>query len=291
MNSCLFKGVCTALVTPFLHDEINYPMLDQLVQRQIDAKIEAVVVSGTTGESAVLSDVEKLSLIQRAKEYASGRCKIIAGTGSNNTAHAVALSKAAEQAGADGLLVVSPYYNKTTADGLVKHYQMIAEAVQIPVIIYNVPSRTGMDIPVSVYQGLSKIPNIVGVKEANPDIRKMLTIRSECSKDFCIWSGNDELTIPAVSLGGMGVISVVSNLFPEIMQAMTLAALDGDFDTAAELQIKLVPLIRVLFSQVNPIPVKAAMALLGFDCGGCRMPLIPANPTLIEELKSALRTI
>lgn len=291
MKQKLFKGVCTALVTPFLRDEINYPLLDQLIQRQIDAKIEAVVISGTTGESAVLSDLEKLRMIQRAKAYSANRCKIIAGTGSNSTTHAIALSQAAEQAGADGLLIVSPYYNKTTPAGLVKHFSMIAEAVTIPIIIYNVPSRTGLDIPVSVCQELSQIPNIIGIKEANPDVKKALQIAKDCPNDFSVWSGNDETTVPMISIGGCGVISVVSNLFPEIVQAMALAALDGDFDTASALQIKLLPLIQVLFSQVNPIPVKAAMSLLGLDCGECRMPLMPPDKTLLEALKPALSAV
>ena len=184
MKNPQFTGVCTALVTPFLDGKVNYPMLDMLLRRQMDAGISAVVVAGTTGEAPTLSDDEKRELIQRAKDYAGDACVIIAGTGSNSTEHAIALSKDAEDAGADGLLVVSPYYNKTTPDGLVAHYTAIAHSVSIPVILYNVPSRTGVDIPVSVYRRLSAIPNIVGVKEAASDITKITRIRKECPKDF-----------------------------------------------------------------------------------------------------------
>ena len=177
MKKILFQGVCTALVTPFLNGSVNYPMLQQLIRHQTDAGIRAIVICGTTGESPTLSDGEKLELFRRAKEYADGRCLIIAGTGSNNTEHAVALSQAAENVGADALLVVSPYYNKATPDGLVTHYSAIASAVHIPIILYNVPSRTGVDIPLSVYQALSHLPNIAGVKEASPDISEARSTR------------------------------------------------------------------------------------------------------------------
>ena len=181
MNNVLFTGACTALVTPFLGSEVNYPMLEQLLKRQMEAGIQTVVVCGTTGESATLSDSEKIEIFRRSKKYVGDRCRILAGTGSNNTEHAVQLSKAAEQAGADGLLVVSPYYNKATAEGLVTHYSAIAASVHIPVIIYNVPSRTGLDIPVNVYQCLSQIPNIAGVKEASSDITKITKIKTQGS--------------------------------------------------------------------------------------------------------------
>lgn len=273
MRQPYFTGVCTALVTPFLNGHINYPMVDVLIRRQRDAGISAVVLSGTTGESATLSDGEKLELFQRGKASAGDNMLVIAGTGSNNTEHAVALSKAAQEAGADALLVVSPYYNKANSEGLVAHYLAIAHAVKIPVIIYNVPSRTGVDIPVSVYQTLSRIPNIVGVKEASVSMEKILQIFAECSPEFTVWSGNDDLTVPILSLGGKGVISVVSNVLPTEVNAMTRSALDGDFDTAASIQCKLYPLTRFLFSDVNPIPVKAAMQHIGYDCGDCRLPL------------------
>lgn len=289
MKNPLFTGACTALVTPFLNGAVNYPMLERLIARQLEAGIRAIVICGTTGESATLSDGEKLELIARAKGFAGKDCLIIAGTGSNATEHTVQLSKAAEDAGADALLLVSPYYNKATPEGLVRHYSTVAFSVKLPVLLYNVPSRTGVDIPVAVYKQLSSLSNIIGVKEASTDLGKILAIRAECPEDFYIWSGNDDLTVPISSLGGKGVISVLSNLYPELTQAMAEAALDGDFDTAAELQIRFQPLIRALFSQVNPIPVKAALGLLGFDCGSCRLPLTPATPKLLQTLEEALR--
>ena len=198
---------------------------------------------------------------------------IIAGTGSNSTAHAVSLSIAAEAAGADALLIVSPYYNKATPSGLVAHYTAIAESVSIPMILYNVPSRTGLDMPVSVYRKLSRIPKIAGVKEASVDVSKVTKTINECDKGFCIWSGNDDLAVPVISVGGQGLISVMSNICPVETNAMVEAALDGDFDTAASLHAQLQPLCELLFCEVNPIPVKAAMQYIGYDCGECRLPL------------------
>ena len=287
MKTTLFAGVCTALVTPFLGESINFPMLRVLLQRQIDAGIDAVVLAGTTGESATLSDEEKIKLFQVAKKFVGDSMKVIAGTGSNNTQHAIELSVAAEKAGADGLLIVSPYYNKATSDGLIAHYRAIAHSVNIPIILYNVPSRTGVDMPVSVYQHLSATANIIGVKEASTDIGKILRIRAQCPADFSIWSGNDNLTVPILSLGGKGVISVISNLFPEQMNLMTYAALDGDFDTASALQCHLLPWTDFLGCEVNPIPIKAAMAKFGFDCGPGRLPLTPlseSNQTVLAAL-------
>ena len=288
MNHVLFTGVCTALVTPFLGGEVNYPMMEQLLKKQIEAGIRAVVICGTTGESPTLSDVEKLELFRRAKKYVGDRCLILAGTGSNNTEHSVHLSKAAEQAGVDGLLVVSPYYNKATPEGLVTHYSTIAAAVHIPVIIYNVPSRTGLDIPVGVYQCLAQIPNIAGVKEAATDISKIPKIRAACPDRFAVWSGNDDQAAAVIALGGSGVISVLSNLLPEKTKALADSALDGDFDTAADLQLRLLPLIELLFSDLNPIPVKAAMKIIGYDCGDCRLPLTTASPETVKKLKKLL---
>lgn len=288
MKNPLFTGACTALVTPFLNGKVNYPLLEILLKRQMDAGIQAVVLCGTTGESPTLSDEEKLEIFRRAKAYVGNRCLIIAGTGSNCTEHAVSLSRAAEESGADALLVVSPYYNKATPGGLVTHYSAIADAVHIPVILYNVPSRTGVDIPVSIYRELSQIPNITGVKEASGDIVKIARIRTACSPDFAIWSGNDDQTVAVMSLGGMGIISVLSNVLPVETQAMAQAALAGDFDTASTLQCRLLPLIEALFSEVNPIPVKAAMNLIGYDCGQCRLPLTPAGEKTLASLKKLL---
>lgn len=288
MKHTLFTGACTALVTPFLGSKVNYPMLEQLLKRQLDAGIEAVVICGTTGEAPTLSDTEKLELFRRSKKYVGDRCKILAGTGSNCTEHAVALSKAAEELGVDGLLVVTPYYNKATPEGLVTHYSAIAGAVHIPVIAYNVPSRTGVDIPVSVYKCLSMIPNMAGVKEASTDITKIAKIKAACPENFAVWSGNDDQAVAVMALGGMGIISVLSNVAPVTTQAMAKAALDGDFDTAADLQVKLLPLIEMLFCEVNPIPVKAAMKLIGYDCGDCRLPLTPMTQENLKKLKNVL---
>ena len=288
MNHPFFTGVCTALVTPFLKDSVNYPMLEQLLRRQYDAGIRAVVICGTTGESATLTDEEKLTMFRYAKKSMPEDLRIIAGTGSNSTVHAIALSQAAQEAGADALLVVSPYYNKATPEGLYLHYAAIASSVQIPVILYNVPSRTGVDIPVEVYRRLSQIPNIAGVKEASSDIRKLARIRSQCPDHFTVWCGNDDLAVAAMALGAKGLISVVSNIEPEITGSMIGAALDGDFDTATALQLSLLPLIDALFQEVNPIPVKAAMAMIGFDCGSCRMPLCSPSEETSALLKDLL---
>ena len=288
MKNVLFTGACTALVTPFLGSQVNYPMMEQLLKRQIDAGIQAVVICGTTGESPTLSDTEKLELFHRAKKYAGDRCLIIAGTGSNHTEHAIQLSKAAEETGVDGLLVVSPYYNKATPEGLITHYSAIASSVHIPLIAYNVPSRTGVDIPICVYQCLAQLPNFAGVKEASTDISKIARIRSACPDHFAVWSGNDDQAAAVMALGGSGVISVLSNLLPTETQALAKAALDGDFDTASDLQVRLLPLIELLFSEVNPIPVKAAMKIIGYDCGECRLPLTPASQTTVKNLKKLL---
>lgn len=289
MSKPLFSGVCTAMVTPFLDGKVNYPMIEQLLHRQIECGIPAVVIAGTTGESPTLSDEEKLTLFRKSKDYAGKDCLVIAGTGSNDTAHSIALSVAAEEAGADALLVVSPYYNKATPDGIFLHYLSICQAVSIPVIVYNVPGRTGLDIPVCVYKRLAEIPNIAGVKEASSDITKIAKIRNACGSNFSIWSGNDDQTVPVLSMGGRGVISVLSNVKPFETQVMCDAALNGDFDTAADFQCRLLPLIDSLFSEVNPIPVKAAMKEIGFDCGGCRLPLCGMSQLNLEKLRRQLQ--
>ncbi len=286
MKNILFKGLCTALVTPFIGDQINYPMLEILIRRQIQAGVQAIVLAGTTGESPTLSDEEKLELFRRGVRIADGKCKIIAGTGSNNTSHAVELSQKAEALGVDGLLVVTPYYNKTTPSGLVKHYREIAQAVTIPVIAYNVPSRTGVNISSDVCAELAKIPNIAGIKEASGDLSKILRIMEENGNNLPVWSGNDDQTVPIMSIGGQGVISVASNVAPLHMNAMVTAALNGDYDLAGLLQRKLQPLCSLMFCQVNPIPVKAAMKVIGYDAGPCRMPLDGLTAENQEKVES-----
>ena len=289
MKQTLFSGACTALVTPFLGDQINYPMLEQLLRRQMESGIHAVVLCGTTGEAPTLSDAEKIEIFRRGKSFTGDGCTIIAGTGSNCTAHAVALSIAAEEAGADALLVVSPYYNKATPEGLYAHYEAIARSVHIPIILYNVPSRTGVDIPVEVYRRLSRIPNIAGVKEASTNITKITKILAACGPQFSVWSGNDDLTLPVIALGGKGVISVTANVAPVQVQALASAALDGDLDTAASLQMRLQALNELMFCAVNPIPVKAAMGLIGYDCGKCRLPLTELPEEYTEKLERLLQ--
>ena len=285
----LFTGVCTALVTPFAANEINYPLLEQLLQYQIDAGIPAVVLCGTTGEGATLDDLDKLEIFQRSKEFAGDRLKIICGTGSNNTQHVIRLSQAAQDAGADGLLVVAPYYNKGNFEGQLMHYRSIAQSVDIPVILYNVPSRTGVDLSTKLYQQLSQVPNIIGVKEACSDITKISRIISACGSDFSVWSGNDDMAVAAMALGAKGVISVVSNVLPEETVKMSTAALEGDYCDAAKRQQALIPLIDALFREVNPIPIKAAMKLIGFDCGPCRLPLGPVSAETLQLLQALLQ--
>ena len=284
MKNPFFTGACTALVTPFNEGKINYAMVETLLNRQIEAGIEAVVMAGTTGEAPTLSDAEKLELFRFSKRICEGQCKVIAGTGSNSTAHTIALSRAAADVGADGLLLVTPYYNKATPDGLTAHYIAAASAVEIPVILYNVPGRTGLDIPLSVYERLAKVPNIVGVKEACTDVAKITRLRNICP-DLTIWTGCDELITPVMALGASGVISVVSNILPVETQALSRAALAGDFDTAADLQCRLQPLIDLLFCEVSPVPVKAALEILGYDCGLCRMPLGRLSEINLKKLQ------
>ena len=281
----LFQGACTALVTPFRLDFVHTEAYDQLLDRQMKAGIAALVVCGTTGESATMSDTERLDLIGHTVDYVRGRCKVIAGTGSNHTAHAVTLSKEAEKLGADGLLLVSPYYNKATEAGLIAHYTAIADQVHIPCIAYNVPSRTGVDIPVSVYRALAAHPNFCGVKEAGGDVGKIARIRQACGPEFFIWSGNDDQTVPVMALGGLGVISVLSNLYPETVVRLTGLCLAGRYREAANLQAALMPIIDALFCEVNHIPVKAALRLAGLDVGHCRLPLTDPTPEHLELLR------
>ena len=271
MKRRIFTGLCTALVTPFSEHGIDFSRLEQLIEGQIAAGTEAIVLAGTTGESPTLTHDEKLELFREGIRMAAGRCKSIAGTGSNSTKAAMDLSREAEDCGVDGLLVVTPYYNKATQPGLVKHYSAICNGVSIPVIAYNVPSRTGVDISVDTCKALAEIPNLVGIKEACGDISKVSRILS--NTELVVWSGNDDQTVPVMALGGSGVISVASNVIPKQMHELTQAALEGDFSKAAAIARRYQKLFDLLFCQVNPIPAKAAMGMIGMDCGECRMPL------------------
>lgn len=288
MKTSIFTGVCTALVTPFFDNKINYPMLQVLLKRQIDAGVEAIVIAGTTGEASTLTDKEKADLFRISKDIVGNHCKIIAGTGSNATEHTVILSQIAEEAGVDGLLIVAPYYNKPNNEGLCAHYRKVANSVNLPIIMYNVPTRTGVDIPISVYRELSAVKNIAGTKEAGKDIIKHARILNACGQDFTVWAGNDEQIVASVSLGGSGVISVLSNVMPQETVAMTNAALAGDFETAIEIQKHVLPLIDLLFADTNPIPVKHIMSCIGYDCGTCRLPLTAPNTDLINKIKTYL---
>jgi 4-hydroxy-tetrahydrodipicolinate synthase len=267
---------------------VDDEMLRRLICRQIEAGVDAIVLGGTTGESPTLTTAEKLDLFRVGVETAAGCCRIIAGTGGNCTERAVELSVQAAQLGVDGLLVVTPYYNKTTQRGLVRHYQAICEAAPVPVIAYNVPSRTGMDIGLEACRELAKLPGIAGIKEASGDITKVGRILAACGEELTVYSGNDDQTVPVMALGGAGVISVASNVIPKQMKALTDACLAGDYARAAALQRRLLPLMDLLFCQVNPIPVKAAMGMIGLDCGDCRMPLDGLTPENAKKLQNCL---
>ena len=286
MKRRIFTGLCTALVTPFSEHGIDFSRLEQLIEGQIAAGTEAIVLAGTTGESPTLTHEEKLALFREGIRMAAGRCRIIAGTGNNSTKTAMDLSREAEDYGVDGLLVVTPYYNKATQPGLVKHYSAICNGVSIPVIVYNVPSRTGVDISVDTCKALAEIPNLVGIKEACGDISKVSRILS--NTELAVWSGNDDQTVPVMALGGSGVISVASNVIPKQMHELTQAALEGDFAKAAALQRRFQKLMDLLFCQVNPIPVKAAMGMIGMDCGECRMPLDELTGENVRKLQLCL---
>ncbi len=288
MKRPVFAGLCTALVTPFRGGGLDLDMLRGLISRQIEAGVDAIVLGGTTGESPTMTTAEKLELFRVGVETASGRCRIIAGTGGNCTERVAALSAQAAGLGVDGLLVVTPYYNKSTQPGLVKHYQAVCRAAGIPVIAYNVPARTGMDIGLEACRELARLPGIAGIKEASGDISKVGRILAACGEDLSVYSGNDDQTVPVMSLGGLGVISVASNVIPEQMKALTDACLAGDYARAAALQRSLLPLHELLFCQVNPIPVKGAMAMIGLDCGGCRMPLDDLTPENAIKLQNCL---
>lgn len=288
MKRPVFTGLCTALVTPFRGGSVDYEMVRRLIRRQMEAGVDAIVLAGTTGESPTLSLEEKLEIFRLGVQIARGHCKIIAGTGGNCTERAEELSARAAQLGVDGLLVVTPYYNKTTQTGLVKHYQAVCEAAGIPVIAYNVPARTGMDISLEACRELAKLPLIAGIKEASGDISKVGRILAACGENLSVYSGNDDQTVPVMALGGLGVISVASNVVPKEMKVLTGACLAGDYVRAAALQRRLLPLMDLLFCQVNPIPVKAAMGMTGLDCGDCRMPLDGLTAENAKKLENCL---
>lgn len=288
-REAIFTGVCTALVTPFdEHNTLNTTRMAECIDRQIDQGADALCICGTTGECATLSIREYLKAVSFCCQYTHGRVPVLAGTGSNDTQRAIYLSQAAEDAGADALLIVTPYYNKTTQAGLIQHYQSISDRVSCPIILYNIPSRTGLSFTAETYQILSENPQINGVKEASGNLSLIAHTRRLCGEDFTIWSGNDDQVVPLMALGAKGVISVVSNLLPQTMAQMTHLCLVEKFREAAELQQELLPLVDALFVDVNPIPVKTAMNLLGMEVGSMRPPLCPMSPEHLQILQLAL---
>lgn len=286
MKDIIFKGCASAIVTPFNEeDNIDFDEFRKLVEFQIANGINAIVVCGTTGEAATLSEEEKHELIKYCVKEVNNRIPVIAGVGSNNTKTVIENVKFAESIGVDGLLIVTPYYNKTTQKGLIEHYKIIAKNTTLPIILYNVPSRTGIDIQPETYFKLSKIENIVATKEASGDISKILKIRSLCKDNLNIYSGNDDQIIPFLSLGGLGVISVLSNILPKYTSNMINKYFNKDIEEASNMQVEVSKLIDLLFTEVNPIPVKEALNLLRFNAGTPRPPLIKCS----EELKEMLR--
>ncbi len=289
MKDVIFQGAGVAIITPFTEDGVNYEELGRIIEDQIAGGTDSIVITGTTGESATMTDEEHKEAIRYTVEKVNGRIPVVAGTGSNETAYAVQLSQYAEKVGADGLLLVTPYYNKCTQKGLIKHFTTIADAVNIPVILYNVPSRTGVKIQVDTFAELAKHPRIVGVKEASGDLSSIIRIRQACGDDLAIYSGNDDQIVPILSIGGKGVISVLSNVAPKQAHDICQLYFDGKVKEAAELQIEYMDLISELFSEVNPIPVKAAMRLEGYDAGPLRLPLTEIEPEHLENLKKAMK--
>ena len=285
----LFTGVCTAMITPFRGGQIDYPALDGLLERQISAKVDALLIAGTTGEPSTLSDAEWESLTAHALTRIAGRVRVIVGTGSNNLRVTLRRARFAADHGADAQLCVTPYYNKTTQAGLVAHFTAMAEAGGIPVIMYNVPSRTGLNIAPETALELSKHPLINGIKEASGNISQVAKIAQLCGDELNIYSGNDDQVVPLLALGGKGVISVVSNVKPELVHNCCKAFFDGDTAKARELQLEMLPLADALFCEVNPIPVKYAMNVLGWEAGECRLPLVEPSEAHKEYIEKALR--
>lgn len=290
MKNSVFTGAGVALVTPF--DEsgrVNFRKLEELIEFQIENKTDAIIICGTTGENATLTDKEHLKIIDYTVKCVNKRIPVIAGTGSNDTAHAVMMSNEAERLGADGLLIVTPYYNKTSQEGLIKHYEFISSRVNTPIIVYNVPSRTGVNVMPETYFEISKLKNIVGAKEANGDISSIIKTMSLCGEDFDIYSGNDDQIAPICALGGKGVISVMSNILPKETHIIAESAAKRHIKKSTALQKKYLPLCNALFSDINPMPVKEAMNLMGMNVGKCRLPLCEMNKikkkALIEVLK------
>ena len=287
----LFKGSCTALITPMNENGIDYERLKKNIDLQYENGTSAIVICGTTGENAVHSQDEHDELVRVAVNHTAGRMKVIAGIGSNNTLHALRNAQNAKAAGADGVLMVTPYYNKSTQKGLIEHFSYVADRVDIPMILYNVPSRTGIGIDAETYKTLSAHPNINGVKEASGNFSLLGKTISACGDDLFIWSGNDDDTIAMMAMGALGVISVASNLIPGVLTKLCSLCLSGDFSGATELFRKYAPLLSVFFIETNPIPIKTAMRLCGLDSGCMRLPLTEMSEEHLALLQTRLREL
>ncbi|WP_434565366.1 4-hydroxy-tetrahydrodipicolinate synthase [Thermoanaerobacterium thermosaccharolyticum] len=286
----VFKGSGVALVTPFTEDGVNFNKLEELLEWHIKEGTDAVIICGTTGESSTMTEKERMDAIKFAVDKVAGRIPVIAGTGSNSTKHSIELSQYASSVGADALLVITPYYNKTTQAGLVKHFTEIAKNVDKPIIIYNVPSRTGMNVKPETYLEICKnADNVVGVKEASSDIVQIAEIARIMGNKFEIYSGNDDQVVPILSLGGIGVISVTANIVPKKIHDMVMLYLNGDIEAARKLQLELNPLNSAMFIETNPIPIKTAMNLMGFGVGPLRLPLVDMSEKNLDTLKSTLK--
>lgn len=284
----IFTGSGVALVTPFKNNEVNYDKLRELIEWHIENETDSIIICGTSGEAATMSDKERKEVIEFAAAAVNKRIPVIAGSGSNNTAYSVELSKYCQKVGVDGLLVVTPYYNKATETGLIKHYEAIAGSVDLPIILYNVPGRTGVNLSPSIVNKLSKIKNVTAIKEASGNISQIAEIARLCSEDLDIYSGNDDMVVPILSLGGKGVISVVANILPKDTHNMVMYYLNGNVEKARKLQLKMNGLINSLFIEVNPIPVKTAMNLMGMDVGELRLPLTDMTKKNLEILISEM---
>lgn len=289
MKKVIFEGCGTAIVTPFTDEGVNFEEFRKLIEFQIENNVDAIIVCGTTGEASTMTEQEKKETIKFAIDLVKGRTKVIVGTGSNNTKAAVEMSRFAEEAGADGILVVTPYYNKTTQAGLIAHYTEIAKNVNLPIIMYSVPGRTGVNILPETCLELSKIENIVAIKEASGNLSQVAKIASLCRDDLAIYSGNDDQIVPVLSLGGKGVISVLSNVMPKYTHDMVQKYFDGDVKDATRMQLDVIDLTDALFVEVNPIPAKYALNLMGFDFGVPRLPLIELSDKNKELMKNVMK--
>ncbi|MCI8965422.1 MAG: 4-hydroxy-tetrahydrodipicolinate synthase [Clostridia bacterium] len=288
MKKILFKGCGTAIITPFNENGVDFKEFEKLIEFQINNSIDAIIVCGTTGESSTMTEKERKDTIEFAVKIANKRVPIIAGTGGNCTSSVIEFTKWAENIGVDGALIVTPYYNKTTQSGLIAHYKAIAEETNLPIIIYSVPSRTGVNITPETCLELSKIENIVAIKEASGNISQVAEIKALCKDNLHIYSGNDDQILPVLSLGGLGVISVLSNIYPKDTHDIVSNFLNGNIESSINLQIKAIDIIKALFYEVNPIPVKAALNMIGYNVGVPRLPLVEMSDSGKEKLKIAL---